>query len=298
MLLGFGYRHFAATAQVFTLLFIFWVSIPSASAEEKQTGWWQTEGGLKGWWNYEAKRDPEDVVDPKIPPVEEIWRMGALDFARLLEKSKEKALTTLSQEDANIYYVLQDIARRKASAFAKLFENSARSYAERFGGVEREYSSVTPARHERWTNRRNREKRALGKYRKRYGILYFYKPECRYCKAAAEILDVFESRNDWLIEKINVNRHPKLAEFYVIEVVPTTILVRKADRERFFLTSGTVSVMELESRVVEIVLKMEENADTAERNGFFDTDFYLNPETADYAEKILKRSEGEAKWNR
>jgi thiol-disulfide isomerase/thioredoxin len=278
--------YFEVLMMVFTVLItLYLLFTDKLFADEIQTG-------TRGYWNYqlpEGLKD-EDKKNILIPPASELFSMDAEEFAELLEKTKIKALTTLKQADVTRYYFLQDVARRKASIFADKYKHAIQTFNENYGGIEREFSAIKPAKYERENNKKAEIARVLNQYKPEYGIVYFYSETCSYCKGASEVLDLFQLRNQWTLERVEISERPALAEYYKIKVVPTTILVRRKDKQRFFLTAGTISVLELEDRITNIIREVEESKNEMENTGVFDPYFYLRPENAVFLDSILKSS--------
>lgn len=271
------------------ILFYFSLSVNAENLLPRSEALAPSETGVKGYWNYNYIQ-PEKKKENKllIPPAKELWTMDAKKFAELLDETRNKALTTLNQVDVTRYYFLQDVARRKAATFSDKFKNAIQTYNENFGGFEQEFSSVGPARYERQRAKKAEVSRVLDRYRSEYGILYFFQEDCPYCKSADEILQLFDQRNNWVMTKVDVDESPNLVRMFSVRVVPTTILIRKKDKQKFFLTSGTISVMEMEERIVNIIRQVEENKHEMDKTDYFDPYFYLRPENALFLERVLQ----------
>lgn len=249
----------------FSIIGVFTVSGNVAAyshGESRVRGTWE-DGSKKGWFWYEKKPSTEEEKEEekeekaeeprrRLPSLkdytmEELWNMHPDDFQALLEDFRKKAVMEPSVENVTEYYVVQDIARRKALAFANVSAFVMQAHPEL--SVEKDYPTVTPGRNAMVRQRRQEIRDKIVSGQEDFALIYFYSPDCPYCLEQSSILSYFEERYGWRVKRINRDEKPGLAARFGVQVVPHLMLIYRHSQDYLPVATGVVSLDALEKRL-------------------------------------------------
>ena len=214
----------------------------------------------RGWWWYEVlpekteeKKDEEPkAVKRKLPSLsdytkEELWNMHPDDFQALLMEFQKKAVMSPTVSNVREYYVIQDIARRKSLTFANVSSFVMQKYPEL--SLKADYPITQPGRVAKVSQQNADVEQKIKSSRDDFALLYFYSPECPYCKAQNGILEYFVNKYQWQIKKIDINRDPNAAARFDVQTVPYILLIYKYSKDYMPVSVGVVSLGEMEGRL-------------------------------------------------
>jgi len=216
-----------------------------------------SEAKQKGWWWYEKEKvKPEEkkpvekeVTKHRIPDIdnytiEKLWDMHPDDFQALLMDFQKEAVRDPTEKNVRDYYVMQDIARRKALAFTHVAGYVMQKYPRL--NVASAAPMNAPGRNATIKARHEDSVKVLRDNKDDFALLYFTAPGCKYCDAQNGILVYFVQRTGWNVKKIDVQERPDLAGRFGIQVTPSIVLIYKNSGDFFPVSAGVMDVATME----------------------------------------------------
>jgi len=211
----------------------------------------------KGWWWYqdppkeagqEKKKEPEKKIR-RLPSMkdynqEQLWRMHPDDFQELLMDFQKKAVMQLSEESVNEYLVMQEIASKRSLAYANVAAYVQQKNPQL--GVP-EYSLATPGKVASTRMQNSEIEGRIRAAKDDYALLYFYSPECEFCRAQDGILRYFQEKYGWEIRGYEISSG--LASRLNVTIAPSTVLIYRNSRNYFPVSAGVMSLTEIEQRL-------------------------------------------------
>ncbi|BCO09271.1 thiol reductase thioredoxin [Desulfolithobacter dissulfuricans] len=226
----------------------------TAVAEEKKF----YDDSKRGWFWYEdppPEEEPEKPEEKPARPVpslqayttEELWNMHPDDFQELLMALQKKAVQYPTEENVLEYLTIQDIARRKAAAYA----NVAAYVVQKHGqfDVAQAYPAAMPGVKARVRQQRQEIASVITNAKDDHALLFFTNPDCGYCAEQRQILAYFTERYGWQIKTIDTTIDPGIAARFNISITPTLMLIRRDRPDYLTVTTGVVSLADLERRL-------------------------------------------------
>ena len=214
----------------------------------------------RGFWHYrncseedrepepeKEERIPEYTEPPPLPPRTELMKMHPLQLKGLIDEHLNFAIWKQTPEATENYYILTDIARRKAAAFTALSkfvmmtrpELNARSQYP----VTQEGRNISKKTHQQRINRTLDEHSAV------YGIAMFSQKSCDYCRAQLNTLKLFQDKHHWSMVVIDKDENPELAARYNVTVTPYTIIIEKNSSRWLPVSVGAEPLPDIENGV-------------------------------------------------
>jgi conjugal transfer pilus assembly protein TraF len=166
------------------------------------------------------------------------------DFQELLLEFQKKAVMDLSEESVHDYLVMQDIASKRSLAYANVAAYVQQKIPEL--GVP-EYSLATPGMVASTRMRNNEIERRIREAKDDYALLYFFAPDCEYCRAQDGILKFFQDKYGWEVRSYEVTS--ALAARLNVTITPSTVLIYRNSRDFFPVSAGVMSLDEIEERL-------------------------------------------------
>ena len=209
----------------------------------------------KGWYWYEAqpeleKEEPE-ADKPELAVAdrsyEELWSMHPDDFQDMLKKTMKIAVQFPTEENVIKYLVMQDIARRKSTAFANVVGYVGQKYP-RFSNAD-VHPVITPGRTALAELKHGEIKQTIEESSKEFALIMFTQKGCKFCDVQKSILKFFTASYDWTVRLIDIDAHPKLSSRFGIEQTPSIILVHKNSQDYMPVSVGVISLRELNARI-------------------------------------------------
>jgi len=207
----------------------------------------------KGWYWYEvekerkeepsAEEDSPSPFDTSVDP----RGMSVEEFRELLEKTKNDAVANPSVENMLKYIELQDVARRKALAFANVYQLVMQKHPE-FTTASTNPTAV-PGIDALHALKSEEVESEIYAAKNDFALIYFYKPDCQFCRAQNGILQYFTDKYGWSIKAVNLYDEPEPAYRFNVTTVPYILTVYKATGEYMPVTVGVSSLNELEQKL-------------------------------------------------
>jgi len=209
----------------------------------------------KGWYWYEIMKEKkeEPVAEPvpapsasPSPPLDP-WKMSVEEFKELLEKTKNTAVANPTIENMQKYIELQDITRKKALAFANVYQMFMQTHPEY--SVASTVPISNPGIDALRSIRANEVESAISASRDDFALVYFHKPDCRFCGAQNGILKYFIDKYGWNIKAVNLYEDPGAGQRFHVMTVPYILAVYRATGDYMPVTVGVASMNELEQKL-------------------------------------------------
>jgi len=240
---------------------LLFISLPATAFAQGKTFY---EDSKRGWYWYEQappkteqgmKQNPEKAlpaVSLRDYTDEQIWKMDADKFSALRDSVTKKAVSDPSNEESMGEYVkIIDITRRRSLAFA----NSYQAFLAK--NPEYNIASASPlAAPGRVAVTRERMAEVSGRIRRAkddFALIYFYRPDCRFCEEQAKILRNFAHDYSWEVKKVDISASPGTAGTFRITMTPALILVERQSGEHLTVSVGVASKSEIEDAVYRMI---------------------------------------------
>ncbi len=206
----------------------------------------------RGWWWYE---DPppvskeEKAQEPNLSAYspEQMWTMDADKLREYAEAVKKEAVRVPSEENVRRHYVVQDVIRRKAVAFANASEVVWQKNPEL--SVAKDSPLAAPGRKAVTREKVEERERVLAKAREDFALLYFKSESCPFCQEQEGILGYFQDRFGWTIKPIDVDLKPELAGRFGVQTTPSLLLIQRGKQDFIPVTAGVASASEIEAKL-------------------------------------------------
>jgi conjugal transfer pilus assembly protein TraF len=226
----------------------------------------------RGWYWFEdppIKKDEEQTkasqsepTDPREPSLDdytydEIWSMNTDDFQKLSDEIRKKAVRDPSEKNVYEYAFLQDIARRKAAAFAGTYMLVSQKYP--YLGNRDVSPITTPGLRARTELQNENIAQTLFDNRENFGMFVFTSEGCGFCEAQASILEYFQKQYGWAVRYADINggtQSANLAARHGIARVPAILLVHRESGDAMPVSQGVVSMSDLSHRLYRTIKYM------------------------------------------
>jgi conjugal transfer pilus assembly protein TraF len=215
----------------------------------------------RGWWWYETMPEKDESTDedrkvlqsiappPSLRnyPMDQLWNMHPDEFQPLINAFLKKAVQYPTEENVQEYYVVQDIARRKAATFANVASVVWQKNPDL--NLKKDFPFNTPGDHAKIrTKTREIEDKIRGSADD-FALLYFYSDTCEFCKAQSDILKYFVDKYAWNIKGLEISRSPDLAQHFNVETVPFLMLIYKRSKDSLPVSVGVAALDEIEKNL-------------------------------------------------
>ena len=216
----------------------------------------------EGWHWYEEKPNHEEDTSQKeqilspihLTPTEQIEL-----FKKELETRLHTALVSPTQENIRNYLALQKQWMDHAQKFALTWQRTVLTTPELDETLKSPVNQT--AVHvflEEETKRRTQKIRDMAAH---YGLIFFFRSGCPYCKVFAKTVREFADTYGWKVLAVSLDQEGVLPEFpdaqidngiarnLNIEIVPTLLALHPQTKRVIPLSFGVVSARELEERI-------------------------------------------------
>lgn len=208
----------------------------------------------RGWWWYEEPPKEEAAKalgeeEPSLPSYspEELRTLHPDAFHEYAEAVKKEAVRDPSEAKVKHYYEVQEVARKKALAFANASEYVWQKYPQLT--VAKDYPMATPGRNALTRQQVEERARVIASAREEFALLLFHSPDCPFCVEQERILAFFTDRFGWTVKDIDVDRTTGAAERFGIETTPTLLLIHRESPDYLPVAAGVISAAELEDKL-------------------------------------------------
>lgn len=274
-----GRRQKAEILSTFVLLVLslFFTSLlfANSAAEEQQTAGYYSDS-KRGYWWYEDPKEEKKEEDKKgdkaakpqqqrrIPSMkdytyEQLWNMYPDDFQQLLTDFQKKAVQDPSPENVKDYYVIQDVARRKALAFANVSQYVIQTNPDL--NVQKDSPIVTPGRNALYLERKKEIEKAINSAQSDFALLYFHSPTCPFCVEQDSILKFFTDKYRWEMKRLDIDEYASLAADLGVSVTPSLVLIYRNSKDHILVSSGVIALTEMEDKLYRGIKVMKGDID-------------------------------------
>jgi len=195
----------------------------------------------------EAPKKERRIPSLKDYTAQELWNMYPDDIVELEEDFRKKAVQSPTKENVREHLYMKDLARRKAVAYTSSYLLALQENPDL--SLERDMPSAPSAKTIQYKETETERRNKILISRDDFAIIYFSAAGCPYCVEQDKILGYFRGRNNWTIKKIDREQYPDLAAKFNVTMAPTLLLIRKGRDDFMPITSGIISLTELEDRV-------------------------------------------------
>ncbi|MDD2468585.1 MAG: conjugal transfer protein TraF, partial [Desulfobulbus sp.] len=208
-------------------------SAPTSFYQESKHGWF--------WYEDPASVVEEEreipVTEPKAVPLsrevslanystETLWNMHPDEFQQLLNGLQKKAVQYPTEQNILEYLSIQDIARRKALAYANATQFVTQKRADLFN-INQVYPTSSPGAVARVQMQQEEIAGTIRENRDDHALLFFVAPGCGFCEKQAQILAYFVDKYGWQVKPVDIEREPNIALRFNITTTPTLLLIRQ-----------------------------------------------------------------------
>ena len=195
--------------------------------------------------------------------INDIWNLHPDEFQGLLNGVQKKAVQTPNEKNILEYLILQDVARRKALAYANATKFVTQKYSDKFN-INQVYPTTTPGISARVQEQQKEISSTILAARENHALLFFVGQGCGFCDKQAAILTYFVEKYGWQIKPIDIGRQTTLAARFNITTTPTLVLIKNGTEQSMPISVGIVALSELERKLYQAIryLAGETNIDT------------------------------------
>lgn len=231
------------------------------------------------FWYKEApiqqERKELAVTAPSMPTHDAMMAMHPKDFRILLKHHREYAIQTMQPMDVLNYQKVQDVARRKADAFAAV------SSLVLLQNPQLNAQSAVPTTNPGMAAQRKQVDHSIAstlqRSRAQFALGLFTMPNCGHCQVQKQTLMQFHQRHGWRIKEIDVMAHRQLVDKFNIQVTPTLVLIKNDTPDWMPISVGVEALSTIEQNVYRGVRLLRGEIqpqqffmDSHERGGFSD----------------------------
>ena len=195
--------------------------------------------------------------------IKEIWNLHPDEFQGLLNGVQKKAVQNPNEKNILEYLIMQDVARRKALAYANATKFVTQKYSDKFN-INQVYPTTTPGISARVQEQQKEISGTILAARENHALLFFVSQGCGFCDKQAAILTYFVEKYGWQIKPIDIGRHSTLAARFNITTTPTLVLIKNGTEQSMPIAVGVVALSEMERKLYQAIRYMggETNIDT------------------------------------
>jgi conjugal transfer pilus assembly protein TraF len=215
-----------------------------------------------GWFWYEDpvpdEEDPGLQKEPRQTPSlarytsQELWDLHPDDFQELLNGLHKKAVQYPTEQHLLEYLLIQDIARRKALAYANAAQYVTQKRADLFT-INQVYPTSSPGVAARVQLQNEEIAETISQARGDHALLFFVAPGCGFCDKQAQILAYFVERYGWQVRPVDITGNPELALRFNITTTPALLLIRQDRDQSMPIAIGVVSLPEIERKLYQAI---------------------------------------------
>lgn len=228
--------------------------IPCAFASEGYSSGYNKYDPEIGWWWYkDPPKKPKNKEKKTEQPVytvytyKQLWNMYPDAFQKILKIALRQAVQHPTEANVKQYLTMQDIARRKASAYTNVVSYVIQKNPQL--SVYKDYPQNVPGIRSRTGQMYADIERTLLQQREHYALIFFWKPGCGYCTMEKDILAAFQDKTGWRIQPINIQEQPGAAIRFNIRFTPEVILIKKGSPKWIPVATGVLAGNRLEQNI-------------------------------------------------
>ncbi len=206
------------------------------------------------------------ITEPKASPqsrdvslahysTETLWNMHPDDFQQLLNGLQKKAVQYPTEQNILEYLSIQDIARRKALAYANATQYVTQKRADLFN-INQVYPTSSPGAVARVQMQQEEIAGTIREAGDDHALLFFAAAGCGFCEKQAQILAYFVDKYGWQVKPVDIEREPNIALRFNITTTPTLLLIRQDREASMRIATGVVTLPEIERNLYQAIRSM------------------------------------------
>ena len=223
----------------------FWYEDPAPVEEERKEPTPETKS---------AASAPRDVSLAHYS-TETLWNMHPDDFQQLLNGLQKKAVQYPTEQNILEYLSIQDIARRKALAYANATQYVTQKRADLFN-INQVYPTSSPGAVARVQMQQEEITGTIREAGDDHALLFFAAAGCGFCEKQAQILAYFVDKYGWQVKPVDMEREPNIALRFNITTTPTLLLIRQDREASMRIATGVATLPEIERNLYQAIRSM------------------------------------------
>lgn len=187
-----------------------------------------------------------EVRNPSLKnyTIQQVWNMHPDEFHGLLNSIEKKAVQTPSEENILEYAMIQDVARRKALAFANATKFVNQKYADKFN-INQVVPTSSPGIAAKVQEREKEVSNKIMEAREDHALLFFVAQGCGFCDKQAAILTYFVEKYGWQIKAIDIAQNSNVAARFNVTTTPTLILIKNGSEQSMPISVGVTALPDM-----------------------------------------------------
>ena len=232
---------------------------PTTKAEEHETKreYSSHESIKKGWYWYKEEEPIEEDAKEKEEK-EKIVSLSSLsvdELKKVLEERLKLAIDDPSPKNVLAYIEAKNVAVKKSLAFANSYSLVIQMHPE-FTNVGY-YPVANPGIDALYSMRTEEIENTIRNTREEFALIYFYRPDCRFCQVEDMILRYFIDKYGWEVKRVNILEEPEAATRFNVFTVPYIMIVYRDTGKYMPATVGVASLAELEHAIFRAIRYMK-----------------------------------------
>jgi len=184
--------------------------------------------------------------------INDIWNLHPDEFQGLLNGVQKKAVQTPTEKNILEYLTMQDVARRKALAYANATKFVTQKYSDKFN-ISQVYPTTAPGVSAKVQEQQKEISSTILAARENHALLFFVGQGCGFCDKQAAILAYFVEKYGWQIKPIDIDQHATVAARFNITTTPTLVLIKNGTEQAMPVSVGVVAQSELERKLYQAI---------------------------------------------
>lgn len=212
------------------------------------------------WYHNSVKRKSKKSL--LLSPEKRDASQQIKSIKKTMKRALDNAILNPTSKNVMNYIVLQNQLSRRAYLFSAIWQQALMSHPELNFSLEHPTNNVAL---QIYHGKQNRDiNKAILEFSKHYGLVYFYKSQCRYCQRFSPIIKAFAQDNGIKIIPVTLDGI-KLPEFpdsridngqavkFNVTMTPSLYAVDPYTEKAFPVSYGLVTTDELKEGILRII---------------------------------------------
>ncbi|MDO8946455.1 MAG: conjugal transfer protein TraF [Desulfocapsaceae bacterium] len=184
--------------------------------------------------------------------ISDIWNLHPDEFQGLLNGVQKKAVQSPTEKNILEYLTMQDVARRKALAYANATKFVTQKYSDKFN-ISQVYPTTAPGVSAKVQEQQKEISSTIQAARENHALLFFVGQGCGFCDKQAAILAYFVEKYGWQIKPIDIGQYTTLSARFNVTTTPTLVLIKNGTEQSMPVSIGVVAQSELERKLYQAI---------------------------------------------
>jgi conjugal transfer pilus assembly protein TraF len=184
--------------------------------------------------------------------INDIWNLHPDEFQGLLNGVQKKAVQNPTEKNILEYLTMQDVARRKALAYANATKFVTQKYSDKFN-ISQVYPTTAPGISAKVQEQQKEISSTILAAREDHALLFFVGQGCGFCDKQAAILAYFVEKYGWQVKPIDIGQFTTLAARFNVTTTPTLVLIKNGTEQSMPVSIGVVAQSELERKLYQAI---------------------------------------------